>query len=147
MAAPGNYENIDVDKILKYTSGHFARVDEVQKTMATVVGRAQDEDGLVTVEYAGNGLRELELHPKAMRLNAGELAEKIKETIRDAAFDLQEQLSQVMAEAFGEEDNPMRFFNNPDAILEQARDAEAAYNKTFENVMNELDRIGSRLGL
>ena len=50
--------------------------------MADLVGRAQDDDGLVTIAYGSEGLRELQLHPKAMRLSSGELAELIKEQLR-----------------------------------------------------------------
>ena len=81
-------------------------MEEVQKGMAALVGRARDEDGLVTVEYASGGLSELDLHPKAMRLSSGELAEKIKMVVRDAARDLQEQIGTVMGEVFGEETTP-----------------------------------------
>ncbi|GGO83008.1 hypothetical protein GCM10012289_75570 [Nonomuraea cavernae] len=143
----GDFANIDIEKLIKTADGQFAQVEELQKTMATLVGRAQDEDGLVTVEFATEGLKELELHPKAMRLSSGELAEKLKETIREASDDLQRQVSESMGEVFGEEDNPMNFVKDPEAALHQVRSAEAAYNRTFEDVMGELDRIRRRLDL
>jgi DNA-binding protein YbaB len=147
MTGFGNFENIDVDKVLRGAGEHFARVEEVQKGMVALVGRARDEDGLVTVEYTSGGLSELDLNPKAMRLSSGELAEKIKAVVRDAAQDLQEQAGALMGEVFGEEDNPMRYADGPDAALQQAREVEAAYNRTFEDVMGELDRISRRLDL
>ncbi|MFG1754407.1 YbaB/EbfC family nucleoid-associated protein [Streptosporangium sandarakinum] len=122
-------------------------MEELQKSLATLVGRAQDDDGLVIVEYAAEGLRELQLHPKAMRLSSGELAERIKEVLHAATQDLQDQVNAAMAEAFGEEDNPMRLVQDPDAALQQLKSAEAAYNRTFEDVMGELDRIRRRLDL
>ena len=67
--------------------------------------------------------------------------------VRDAAQDLQEQVGTLMGEAFGEEDNPMRYADNPDAALQQVREMEAAYDRTFEDVMGELDRISRRLDL
>ncbi|WP_113700926.1 YbaB/EbfC family nucleoid-associated protein [Nonomuraea lactucae] len=143
----GDFANIDIDKLLKTADGQFARIEELQKTMTSVVGRAQDEDGLVSAEYAAEGLRELELHPKAMRLSSAELAEKVKEVVREASDDLQKQVSEAMGEAFGEEENPMRLIKDPDAALDQVRSAEAAYNRTFEDVMGELDRIRRRLDL
>lgn len=143
----GDFANIDIDKLLKAADGQFARIEELQKTMTTVVGRAQDEDGLVTVEFGSEGLRELELHPKAMRLGSAELADRIKQVVRDANEDLQRQVSEAMGEAFGEDDNPMRFVKDPEAALHQVKAAEAAYNRTFEDVMGELDRIRRRLDL
>ncbi|MEU6738092.1 YbaB/EbfC family nucleoid-associated protein [Streptosporangium sandarakinum] len=143
----GDFANIDVDKLLNGADGQFAKMEELQKSLAALVGHAQDDDGLVTVEYAAEGLRELQLHPKAMRLSSGELAERIKEVLQAATQDLQDQVNAAMAETFGEEDNPMRFVQDPDAALQQLKSAEAAYNRTFEDVMGELDRIRRRLDL
>ncbi|WP_433366021.1 YbaB/EbfC family DNA-binding protein [Streptosporangium sp. CA-115845] len=147
MAELGDFANVDVHRFLRDTQRHVAQIEEVQKVTATVVGRARDEDGLITAEYASDGLRELELNPKAMRLSSGELAEKVKETVRAAAQDFQERIGQIMETAFGEEANPMRYLNDPDAVLSQVREAEAVYNRTFEDAMGELDRIGRRLDL
>ncbi|MFJ2030186.1 YbaB/EbfC family nucleoid-associated protein [Streptosporangium sp. NPDC087985] len=143
----GDFANIDIEKLLNGADGQFARMEELQKSMETLVGHASDDDGLVTVEYAAGGIRELVLHPKALRLSASELAEKIKMVIAAAAEDLQKQVNEAMGEVFGEEDNPMRFINDPDAAINQIKDAEAAYNRTFEDVMGELDRIRRRLDL
>ncbi|MET9066863.1 YbaB/EbfC family nucleoid-associated protein [Streptosporangium sandarakinum] len=143
----GDFANIDVDKLLNGADGQFAKMEELQKSLATLVGHAQDDDGLVIVEYAAEGLRELQLHPKAMRLSSGELAERIKEVLHAATQDLQDQVNAAMAETFGEEDNPMRLVQDPDAALQQLKSAEAAYNRTFEDVMGELDRIRRRLDL
>ncbi|GAA2320264.1 hypothetical protein GCM10010149_86410 [Nonomuraea roseoviolacea subsp. roseoviolacea] len=143
----GDFANIDIDKLLKGADEQFARIEELQKSMTDIVGRAQDEDGLVTVEYGSEGVRQLQLHPKAMRLSSGELADLIKVVLRDAAADLQVQVSGAMSEAFGEDDNPMKFVENPDEALNKIKEAEAAYNRTFEDVMGELDRIRRRLDL
>lgn len=143
----GDFANIDIDKLLKGADEQFARMEEVQKNMADLVGHAQDDDGLVTVEYAAEGIRELQLHPKAMRLGAGELAEKVKDVIAAATMDLQKQVNEVMAEAFGEEDNPMSYINDPEKAMNQIKDAEAAYNRTFDDVMGELDSIRRRMDL
>ncbi|MEV7009919.1 YbaB/EbfC family nucleoid-associated protein [Streptosporangium sp. NPDC051022] len=122
-------------------------MEEFHREVAGLTGRAQDEDGLVTVTYAAEGLRDLDLHPKAMRLSSGELAERIRLTVHEAAKDLQEQVDAAMSRAFGEENNPMRLLGDPEAALGRVREAEAAYDRTFEDVMGELDRIRRRLEL
>ncbi|GAA2643029.1 MULTISPECIES: YbaB/EbfC family nucleoid-associated protein [Nonomuraea] len=143
----GDFANLDIDKLLKTAEEQFSRVEEVQKTMAELVGKAKDEDGLVTAEYTSAGLTMLELHPKAMRLGSGELADKVKAVVQEATADLQRQVNETMGEMFGEDENPMKFISNPDAALEQVKNAEAAYNRTFEDVMGELDKIRRRLDL
>ncbi|SEM05505.1 YbaB/EbfC family nucleoid-associated protein [Nonomuraea pusilla] len=147
MTEFGDFANIDIDKLLRGTDEQFAKAEQLQQEMAKVVGRAEDPDGLVTVEYAQEGLRTLDLHPKAMRLGAAELAEKIKATIEAATADLQRGVNELMSEIYGEEHNPMRFLNDPEGALSQVRQAEATYERTFEDVMGELDRIRRRLDL
>lgn len=135
---------LDFDKILKNADQQMSRVAEMHTFVSQLVGRAEDEDGLVTAEFAGGGLKELILHPKAMRLTSGELAERIKDTVAEAAADLRRQMNEGMEEAFGE-DNPMRLGNDPEGAMQQVRQAEAAYNRTFEDLMGQLDRIRNRM--
>jgi DNA-binding protein YbaB len=144
----GDFANIDIDKLLKGADEQLARMEEFQKNVDSCVGRAQDELGLVVVECGQEGVRELQLHPKAMRLASGELADLIKTALKDSADDLQRQLQEGMQAAFGDsDDNPMKYVNDPDAAARQIKEAESAYNRTFEDVMGELDRIRRRLEL
>ncbi|MEU6713225.1 YbaB/EbfC family nucleoid-associated protein [Nonomuraea sp. NPDC046802] len=135
---------LDFDKILKNAEGQMSRMAELQTSVAELVGRAEDEDGLVIVEFAGGGLKELTLHPKAMRLTSGELAERIKIVIDEASADLQRKMNEMFEEAFGE-DNPMRFGTDPEGSMEMVRQAEAAYNRTFEDLMGQLEQIRKRM--
>ncbi|GAA3242627.1 YbaB/EbfC family nucleoid-associated protein [Nonomuraea helvata] len=135
---------VDFDRVLKNANAQMARTAELQTTLTALVGRAEDEDGLVVVEFGQAGLKELQLHPKAMRLSAGELAERIKLVLKEAMADQQRQMSEAMEEAFGE-DNPMRFGSDPEGAMELVRRSQAAYDRTFEDVMGELDRIQQRL--
>ncbi|WP_049570649.1 YbaB/EbfC family nucleoid-associated protein [Nonomuraea sp. SBT364] len=139
-----DFGGIDPERILQNAERQMARVAELQQAIAKTVGRAEDEDGLVRVELGAAGLQELFLHPKAMRLTSGELAERVKATFAEAAADQRRQMSEAMEELYGE-DNPMRFAGDPDGVLEQARQAEALYNKTFEDLSGQLDRIVQRM--
>ncbi|WP_336207647.1 YbaB/EbfC family nucleoid-associated protein [Nonomuraea sp. LPB2021202275-12-8] len=147
MTEFGDFANIDIDKLLRGADEQFAKAEQLQQTMADLVGRAEDRDGLIKIEYGQEGLRELEIHPKAMRLAAGELSDRIKATMQDAVADLNRQINDAMVDVFGEEGNPMRFMNDPDGALHQVKQAEAAYERTYEDVMGELERIRRRLDL
>ncbi|GAA3812108.1 hypothetical protein GCM10022226_35950 [Sphaerisporangium flaviroseum] len=142
-----DFANIDVEKLLNQSQQQFARLEELQERTSALVGEAQDKDGLVTVEYAGDGLRDLRLNPRAMRLASADLADLIKSVAREAAKDLERQTTELMGEVFGEEDNPMKLLNDPDAAMAKIRDAEKAYNRTFEDVMGDLEEIRRRLQL
>ncbi|MEO3873647.1 YbaB/EbfC family nucleoid-associated protein [Nonomuraea sp. B12E4] len=141
----GDFAKIDIDKLLKGADRQLALLGEFQQNVGSLVGRAQDEDGFVTVEYGQEGVRELELHPKAMRLSSGELAELIKTALKDATDDFQKQLHEAAGELFGEEDNPMKF--DPEAMTERLHAAQRMHDRAFEDVMGELDGIRRRLGL
>lgn len=51
----GDFANIDIDKLLTSADSQIERMGRLQGSMAGLVGRAQDEDELVTVEYAAEG--------------------------------------------------------------------------------------------
>ncbi|MEV4110562.1 YbaB/EbfC family DNA-binding protein [Nonomuraea sp. NPDC049695] len=142
----GDFGNIDMDRLLHSVDQQIAKAEELEKAMAKLVGRAEDEDHLVLVEYAQEGLRTLEIRPKGMRLGAAELSEKIKATVQDAVADLHRLSSELMAEMFGAA-SPMRMVEDSAAMLKQVKRAEASYDRAFEDVMGELDRIRRDLDL
>jgi len=139
-----DFGGIDIDALIKDSESRMARVVALQETLDGLVGRAQDEDGLVTVEMGQTGLKDLVLHPKAMRLTSGDLAGRIKRAFEEASADLQRQMSEAMEEEFGE-NNPMRFATDPDGQMELVRRAQSAADRMFEDAMGELDRIRNRM--
>ncbi|MFI7698236.1 YbaB/EbfC family nucleoid-associated protein [Nonomuraea sp. NPDC049480] len=146
MQGFGDFANIDIDKLLKGTEQQFARLEEFQRNLDSYVGRAEDENGMVTVEYDHQGVRELELHPKAMRLGSAELAELIKIALADASADFQNQINAAMGEMFGGEDDSMRL-SDPAAALNKIKEVEALHDRAFVDVMGQLDRIRRRMEL
>lgn len=144
MAGSG-FDDFDMERFSERVEARITAVERLQDTLSSLAGRARDEDGLVSVEIGAGGLRELELHPKAMRLSSGELAERIKETMRAASDDLHRQMNGIMAEVLGQEGDQTRFLDDPEAVLAQVREAEAAFDRTAEDVLGELDRISRRL--
>lgn len=146
MAVSG-FDDFDMERFRERADARMAAVERLQGTLSSLVGRARDEDGLVSVEFSTQGLSELELHPKAMRLSSGELAERIKETMRAASDDLYRQLNRAMAEVLGQDGDQTRFLDDPEAVLAQVREAEVAFDRTAEDVLGELDRISRRLAM
>ncbi|MFI6918575.1 YbaB/EbfC family nucleoid-associated protein [Nonomuraea spiralis] len=143
----GDFGNIDMDRLLHSVDEQLNKSDELQKGMTALVGRGEDEAHLVLVEYAQEGMRTLEIRPKAMRLSAAELSERIRAAFQEATADLQRQAEELMTELFGASGNPMRLMENPEQALRGVRQAEASYERAFEDVMGELDRIRRDLDL
>ncbi|MFI9589411.1 YbaB/EbfC family nucleoid-associated protein [Nonomuraea sp. NPDC052265] len=143
----GDFGNIDMDRLLDNMDKQLSKSEELQKAMSALVGRGEDEGHLVLVEYGQEGLRTLDIQPKAMRLSAVELSERIKAAIEQATADLQRQADELLTQLFGEASNPMRMLENPERALRPVRKAEASYERAFEDVMGELDRIRRDLDL
>ncbi|QYC38716.1 hypothetical protein Nocox_05445 [Nonomuraea coxensis DSM 45129] len=140
----GDFAKIDVDKLMKGIDNQLALLEKFQESVGDCVGRAEDENGFVTVEYGQDGVRVLELHPKAMRLSSGELAELIKATLAEATADFQRAFSEMMADVLGQDVDLAR---SPEALLDDVRQAEELQERAFTDVMGELDRIRRRLEL
>lgn len=148
MEGFGDFANIDVDKLIGGAQQRMARMQEMQARLADVVGRAEAEQGRIKAAFtATGGLTELEIDPRALRMPAKELAETIRTTVQEAAQDLQRRISALMGEVFGDDENPMKLLENPDAAIDKAKEAQAAYDRTMKDVMGELDAIRRRLDL
>lgn len=140
----GDFAKIDLEQLLKGADRQLALLGTFEERVASCVGRAQDEDGFVTVEYGQEGVRELQLHPKAMRLSSGELSELIKVVLRDATADFQHRLTEEAGELFGEDGNP---FADPTAALAKVAEIQPLHDRAFDDVMGRLDQIRRRLEL
>ncbi|MEV4392062.1 YbaB/EbfC family DNA-binding protein [Nonomuraea sp. NPDC049607] len=147
MADFGDLGDIDMDRLLNNMDEQLSKSEELQKAMSALVGRGEDDGHLILVEYGQEGLRTLDIQPKAMRLSAVELSERIKVAVDLATVDLQRQADALLTQMFGESGNPMRMLENPDQALRQIRKAEASYERAFESTMQEFDRIRRELDL
>lgn len=140
----GDFANIDVDKLLNGAQERVAKMQEMRERISELVGYAQDEEGMVKVTYtAAGGLDQLELNPRAMRLASQDLSERIRTAVREAAEDLQRKMREVTQETFGDRPD----LRDPEVAMEQAKEAQAAFDRTLKDAVGELDRIRKRMGL
>jgi DNA-binding protein YbaB len=144
----GDFANIDVDKLLSGAHERMARVQDMQERLADLLGQAEGADGRVKATYTmAGGLTDLDIDPRALRMGSKDLAAAIKSTVHEASQDLQRQVAEVMSEVFGEADNPMKLVGDRDAAVAKVQEAQAAYDRTMQDVMGQLDAVRKRLGL
>jgi DNA-binding protein YbaB len=148
MSEFGDLTNLDIEKLVRVSEEHSARVKEMQERAAELKGRAESGDRRIKVTCTTTGgVSDIEIDPRAMRMPAADFAETLKTLIREANADLHRQLSELMAETYGEAANPMALAQNQEAVQERIQQAAAAYDRTLDDAMSELERITKQLGL
>jgi DNA-binding protein YbaB len=148
MSEFGDLANLDIEKLVRISEEHSARVKEMQERAVELKGYAESKDRRISVTCTTNGgVADIDIDPRAMRMPAAEFAETLKALIREANADLQKQLSELMAETYGEAANPMALVQNQEAVQERIQQAAAAYDRTLDDAMSEMERIAKQLGL
>jgi DNA-binding protein YbaB len=148
MSEFGDLANLDLEKLIRVSEEQSARVQEMQERATELTGVAETKDGRIKVTCTVNGgITDIRIDPRAMRMPAADFAETLKTLIRDANADLHRQLSELMAETYGEGANPMALAQNQEAVQRKIQDAAAAYDRTLDDAMSELQRITKQLGL
>lgn len=148
MSEFGDLANLDLEKLIRVSEEQSARVQEMQERAAELTGVAVSKEGRIKVTCTVNGgITDIQIDPRAMRMPAADFAETLKTLIRDANADLHRQLSELMAETYGEGANPMALAQNQEAVQKKIQDAAAAYDRTLDDAMSELQRITKQLGL
>jgi hypothetical protein len=86
-------------ELIKQMRARTERTREIRDKVRDLVGRASSDDGYVRAAYTNaDGLSELVLEPKAMRLPSQDLAAVIVELTAQARADLDRQRAEVLAD-------------------------------------------------
>ncbi len=148
MAEFGDFGNLDIEKLIQISEEHSAKVEAMQEKAAELKGFAETKDHRIKVFCTVHGgVDDIQIDPRAMRMPAADFATALKELIQEANADLQQQLSDLMAETYGKDANPMALMQNREAVQEKIQEAANAYSRTLDDAMSELDRIAKQLGL
>ena len=87
------------ERTMRNAEQRLGDFQSLRPVLAGLTGRAEAADGQVVVEWTAQGLSELELNPRAMRLPSSDLAEAIKAALRDAIADLREKTRAALSDA------------------------------------------------
>lgn len=148
MSEFGDLGNLDIQRLIRISEEHSAKVQEMQERSAELKGVAETKDRRIRVTCTvTDGVTDIHIDPRAMRMPAEKLGETLIELIREATADMRNQLSDLMAETYGEDANPMALLKDQEAVQERIKDAATVFDRTLDDAMTELDRIAKQLGL
>jgi DNA-binding protein YbaB len=148
MSEFGDLGNLDIERLIRISEEQSSKIQEMQERSADLKGQAESKDRRIKVTCTvSGGVTDIKIDPRAMRMPADLFAETLKTLIHEANADLQRQLSDLMAETYGAEANPMALMQNQEALQQRIHDAAAAYDRTLDDAMTELQRIAKQLGL
>jgi DNA-binding protein YbaB len=148
MSEFGDLANLDIDKLLRISEDYSAKAQKLQERTADLKGHAESKDRRIKVTCTVNdGVTDIDIDPRAMRMPAATFAETLKTLIHEANADLHGQLNELMTETYGADANPLAFKENQKAAQEKVEQAAAMFDRTLEDAMTELQRISKQLGL
>jgi DNA-binding protein YbaB len=148
MSEFGDLANLDIERLLRISEEYSAKVQEMQERSADLKGYAESKDRRIKVTCTvSGGVTDIDIDPRAMRMPAANFAETLKTLIHEANADLQSQLSDLMAEIYGADANPLAFEQNRKAAQEKVEAAASMFDRSLGEAMTELERISKQLGL
>jgi DNA-binding protein YbaB len=148
MADLSDLSKIDIDKVIEIARQYAERGDDTREKMAEVTGKAESKDGRVKVVFGANGtLSDLELDPRALRMQSEALSSMIKQVVNEAIADLRANANATMVEIYGEEGSPEGLQKRREAAMQQAEDTARDFDRTIDKAMADIERISKQLGL
>jgi DNA-binding protein YbaB len=88
------------DEVRQDQEQRLARIQEIQEATVSAVGQATSEDERIKVSYTeAEGVRKIELDPRALRMASEDLGDEIARLVNDARKDAQQQVQRLVQES------------------------------------------------
>ncbi|SEG79432.1 Conserved DNA-binding protein YbaB [Thermomonospora echinospora] len=99
---PDRFQLEDLDKVLAQSQEIVGRIEAAQGRLEEIRGIGEAADGHIRVTCNGQGrVEQIELNPRAMRLDSQTLAEQLTTGVNAAQDDAQRQIGELLGEAMG----------------------------------------------
>ncbi|GAA5011010.1 YbaB/EbfC family nucleoid-associated protein [Actinopolymorpha pittospori] len=113
------------------------KAEELQRRIGAVTGSATSDDQRISASFSeANGVEELRLDPRALRLASEDLAAEIKQVVNAALADAQGQIQDLLNDALGADGQP-----SAQEIGEQA----AELQSSLDELMRDSIRVDGEL--
>ncbi|MFA1537739.1 YbaB/EbfC family nucleoid-associated protein [Actinomadura monticuli] len=142
----GADDALDPELMFRDARAQFDQVAELQRRLAELKGRAESSDGRVKAVYdQDRGLADLQLDPRALRMNAAELQETILTVSYEAKRDLERQVKEVTEESFAQQDfspaDLKDLVEDPQGITQTLGDMGKIFQGATKEVEGMLDQV------
>jgi hypothetical protein len=143
---PG-FANFDASRLAQQANERIAKAAEVQRLVAAMVGRAESPDGYVKAGYGtAQGLFELQLDPRAMRMPSADLAATVLRVAAAAKEDLARQTRQAVRETYGDAFDPMEALRDPANLTSRLAEISEVYGSAAKDATVVMEQLRRRLG-
>ena len=144
-------EPIDPELMFRSTQEQFKQVEEMQRRMVELEGRAESQDGRVSAVYTQEkGLAGLRLDPRAMRMGSEELSGIIVEVTSEAKRDFERQARALMDETFAQQDlapeDLKEMFGDPRGVTDTLGQMGSIFSGAAKEVEGILEQMRRAMG-
>ncbi|WP_020579944.1 YbaB/EbfC family nucleoid-associated protein [Actinopolymorpha alba] len=88
-------------EIMRAHEEQLRKAEELQAKLQQLTGRAETDDGRISVSFSqANGIEDLTLDPRALRMPTEDLAAEIRRLVNEAREDVRKQSEALTTEAF-----------------------------------------------
>lgn len=142
----GRVFGVDFAKLAKAAERQAAEAAELQRRLAGLVGHAESADGRVSLTFSpAEGLPELRLDPRVLRLGSEGLAETIQAVVRKAVQDLDQQKQQIAKEILGSDFDPAEATPDPAAMASALDGVAEAVESAGDDLTKMVEQLRRRL--
>jgi hypothetical protein len=139
--------DVDASRLARQANERIAKAAEVQRLVAAMVGRAASPDGYVRAGYGtAQGLFELHLDPRAMRMPSVDLAATILRVADAARQDLARQTRQAVRETYGNAFDPIEVLRDPAQLTARLTEICEGYGSAAKDAGAATEQVRRRPG-
>ncbi|MEV0403933.1 YbaB/EbfC family nucleoid-associated protein [Actinoallomurus sp. NPDC050550] len=138
----GKVFGLDIAGLADQAQDQASKAAELQRRISGLVGHAETADGRIRLSFSPDeGLSELRIDPRAMRLGSEELAETIRELTRQAMRDLAGRKQEAARELFGIDFEPEAAKPDPEAMRRALHGVSAVVESTGQEMLTLVERL------
>jgi DNA-binding protein YbaB len=130
----------DLEKLANLNEQRLSKMQELTTKIASLTGEGYAADDRIKVVVTNNSaISELNLDPRAMRMDSHTLAENIVAAAQAAAEDLQKKIEDAMSAVMDE--SPFDYLNGSVNMEQKFDEIKSSFQQSLDEVMDRAEKI------